>query len=118
MKIISRSCLIEELKKRLLSKPGSEHAFSIFNSRDKKFDQAQFKAQKAMFADTKLIKKHLTVRFEGLPDIDEEEKQYMTRKPLAKDAKLGAEIENAWKLRYDDEDWPDDELVKKANKKT
>jgi hypothetical protein len=38
MKIISRSCLIEEIKKRLLSRPGTEHSFSIFNSRNKKFD--------------------------------------------------------------------------------
>lgn len=34
MKIISRSCLIEEIKKRLLTKPGVEQVFSIFNSRD------------------------------------------------------------------------------------
>lgn len=40
MKIVSRSCLIEEIKKRLLSKPGTEHLFSIFNSRDTVFDQA------------------------------------------------------------------------------
>jgi hypothetical protein len=39
------------------------------------------------------------VRWEGLPDIEEEEKQYLTRQKLAKDAKLGAEIENAWKIK-------------------
>lgn len=40
MKIVSRSCLIEEIKKRLLSKPETEHLFSIFNSRDTLFDRA------------------------------------------------------------------------------
>jgi hypothetical protein len=70
-----------------------------------------------MFADTKLIKKHLSVRFDGLPDIDEEEKQYMTRKKLAKDAKLGAEIENAWKFKYEEDNWaPEDEAPKKQTK--
>lgn len=57
------------------------------------------------------------MRFEGLPDIEEEEKQYLSRQKLAKDAKLGAEIENEWKIKQDEENWAPEEDISKIVKK-
>ena len=51
------------------------------------------------------MRKHWHVRFDGLPDIEEEEKQYINRKQLPKDAKLGAEIDNEWKFKAAEENW-------------
>ena len=115
--IISRSCLIEEFKKRIFSKPGTDHVFSIFNSRDVTFDVAQFKAQKDMYAESKVVKKHLKVRFEGLPDIDEEERYNAKRKRLAKDAPKGAEEVNAWKLNQDDDGFVEEKEKEKEKPK-
>ena len=42
----------------------------------------------------------------------------MTRKTLPKDAKLGAEIENDWKLKQEEENWlPEDEVPTKPSEK-
>ena len=42
----------------------------------------------------------------------------MTRKKLAKDAKLGAEIENDWKFKAEEENWaPDEDLPTKVEMK-
>lgn len=58
-----------------------------------------------MFKGIKHNKNHLEVRFEGLPDTDEEEQTNLSRERLAKDAKLGAEIENEWKIKLTEMNW-------------
>ena len=60
-----------------------------------------------MYAHTKQASRKIKhVRFKGLDhiDIDEEENRLKARGKLAKDAPMGAEITNAWKIDGNDSD--------------
>ena len=96
MQIIQRSCLIQEIKLRLMSKPGKLWTFSVFNSRDTEYDLLEYRTKKELYANLKPQRKK-NVRFKGLESIDvEEEEKKLSQKPkLAKDAPIG--VENEWK---------------------
>ena len=67
-----------------------------------------------MYANTKQARgKNKRVRFKGLDniDIEEEEKKLREKPKLAKDAPMGAEFENKWKLD-DGEDSDEEGSVK------
>ena len=75
-----------------MSKPGKKWTFSVLESNDKAFDESQFSMQRNLYANTKMTKKKLTVKFKGIPRTIEEEEQYFRdRVKLAKDAPLNVD---------------------------
>jgi len=91
-KLIMRSCLIDEIKQRLISKPGKEWTISVFNSRDSKFDKKAFDLKKLIYGNNKMFKPIKHVTWKGLPPIEEDELR--AKKKMLKDAPKGVENEN------------------------
>ena len=98
--LILRSCLIDELRQRLLSKPGKEWTFSVFEGRNQSGNQSN-ELKKLIYGNLRMFKPVKHVTFKGLPPIEEDEKR---ARKLMKDAPKGAEDAN-----LDTEELPTDE---------
>lgn len=85
-----RSCLIDELKQRIISAPGEEWTFSVFNSRDIKLDNG-YDLKKLLANNQRKEKPVKRVRFKGLPPMEEDGKK---KKIMPKDAPKGVEDQN------------------------
>ena len=88
--LILRSCLIDELRQRLLSKPGKEWTFSVFEGRNQAGNQSN-ELKKLIYGNLRMFKPVKHVTFKGLPPIEEDEKR---ARKLMKDAPKGAEDAN------------------------
>jgi hypothetical protein len=86
--LIYRSCLIDELKQRLASKPNKEWTFSIFMGRDPEIELQ--KTKRGVQKNLRLFRPIKHVRWNGLPPYDDETEGDKPKK-IMKDAPKGAE---------------------------
>ena len=80
--LIMRSCLIDELKQRLIAKPGKEWTFSVFQGRAIKKTDAELK--KLIYCNLRMFKPVKHVQWKGLPPIEEDELR-QSKKKMMKD---------------------------------
>ena len=91
-RLVMRSCLIDEIKQRILSKPRTEWTFNCFESKDSTYDAKAFALKQAYYKEKKMYRQAKHVTWSGLGPIEDDDLKQ--RKKLMKDAPKGAEDEN------------------------